>query len=219
MKNLLHLTLIGSFMLLSLAGCGATTNSVYYAGMEKAGFHKRDIMVDRVKNVQESQKDAQEEFKSALDHFGSLVSIKDSNLKSAYEKFNDEYENAQEAANDLSERINKLEDVSLALFEEWEEELSLYTNAKLKQQSAKQLKTTRVKYNNMMKVMRNSEKSMSPILATFQDNVLILKHSLNAQAIGALQGEFGNLEKEISSLISQMNQSIKTSNAFIKEMH
>lgn len=66
--------------------------------------------------------------------------------------------------------------------------------------------------------MRTSEKSMAPILDTFQDNVLILKYSLNAQAIGALQGEFGNLKKEISGLISQMNKSIKTSNAFIKEM-
>ena len=39
---------------------------------------------------------------------------------------------------------------------------------------------------------------MTPILETFRDNVLILKHSLNAQAIGALQGEFGTLKKEIS---------------------
>ncbi|WP_197950412.1 DUF2959 family protein [Poseidonibacter lekithochrous] len=51
-----------------------------------------------------------------------------------------------------------------------------------------------------------------------KDNVLILKHSLNAQAIGALRGEFGTLKKEISVLISRMNQSIKASNTFIKEM-
>ncbi|WP_197950275.1 DUF2959 family protein [Poseidonibacter lekithochrous] len=44
-------------MILLFSSCA---NSVYYAGMEKVGFHKRDIMVDRVKNVQESQKEAQE---------------------------------------------------------------------------------------------------------------------------------------------------------------
>lgn len=217
MKSIKYLV-VSIFIALFASGC-ATTNSMYYAGMEKAGFHKRDIMVDRVQNVEESQKDAQEEFQSALEHFGSLVEIKDSNLKEAYEKFNDEYENAKEAAEDLTSRIDKLEDVSLALFEEWEGELELYANAKLKAQSQKELKTTRKKYKNMMKVMRNSEKSMAPILASFQDNVLILKHSLNAQAIGALQGEFGSLKKEISKLISQMNTSIKTSNAFIKEMN
>lgn len=216
MKSFKYLAL-SSLIALFVSGC-ATTNSMYYAGMEKAGFHKRDIMVDRVKNVQDSQKDAQEEFKSALEQFGSLVTIKDSNLKKAYEKFNDEYEDAKEAAENLSVRINKLEDVSVALFDEWKEELDLYKNAKLKAQSSKQMKNTQAKYKKMMKVMRTSEKSMQPILATFQDNVLILKHSLNAQAIGALQGEFGTLKKEISGLISQMNQSIKSSNAFIKEM-
>lgn len=206
-----------SVMILGMAGC-ATANKVYYAGMEKVGFHKRDIMVSRVEDVQESQKEAQVEFKSALEQFGSLVNIKDSNLKRAYEKFNDEYEDAKGAAEDLSARIDKLENVSVALFDEWKSELKLYKSEKLKSQSQKQLNATYAKYKTMMKAMRNSQKSMKPILATFQDNVLMLKHSLNAQAIGALQGEFGNLKREISSLISKMNKSIKASDAFIKEM-
>lgn len=214
MKKIL-LSTASLFMVLLFSGCA---NSVYYAGMEKVGFHKRDIMVDRVKNVQESQKEAQEEFKSALEQFGSLVTIKDSDLKSSYEKFNDEYEDVTQAAEELSTKIDKLENVSLALFEEWDDELSLYKNQKLKAQSQKNLKVTKSKYTSMMKSMRSSEKSMTPILDTFRDNVLILKHSLNAQAIGALLGEFGTLKKEISVLISRMNQSIKASNTFIKEM-
>lgn len=216
MKTLLS-TIFFSFLTLLLLGC-ATTNSVYYAGMEKAGFHKRDIMVDRVKGVQESQKDAQDEFKSALEHFGTLVNLRDTDLKKAYEKFNSQYEDAKSSAEDLRDRIDKLEDVSLALFAEWNEELSLYKNAKLKAQSQKQLQQTKAKYNKMMQAMRSSEKSMTPILATLQDNVLILKHSLNAQAIGALQGEFGALKKEIGSLIAGMNKSIQESNVFIETM-
>ena len=204
------------FVVLLLSGCA---NNVYYAGMEKIGFHKRDIMVDRVKNVQESQEDAQEEFKSALEQFGTLVQIKDSDLKSAYEKFNDEYEEVSDASEELSNNINKLENVSLALFQEWENELTLYKNQQLKAQSKKNLDNTKSKYRKMMKSMRTSEKSMKPILDTFRDNVLILKHSLNAQAIGSLQGKFGELKKDISTLISKMNQSIKDSNIFIKEMN
>lgn len=206
----------GLFISLFLAGCA---NNLYYAGMEKVGFHKRDIMTSRVENVQESQKDAQQEFKSALEHFGTLVNIKDTDLKDAYEKFNSEFEQASESAQELSSRIDDLEDVSLALFEEWNDELSLYKNKKLKLQSQKQLKNTKAKYQKMMKAMRSSERSMQPILDAFQDNVLMLKHSLNAQAIGALQGEFNDLKKDISMLISQMNKSIKTSNEFIEEIH
>ncbi len=204
--------------LLVIALLSTGCSSMYYAGMESVGVHKRDIMVDRVEDVQGAQEDAQKEFKSALEHFGTLVTLKDSNLKEAYEDFNDEYEDAKDAADDVNKHINKLEDVSLALFEEWEDEIVMYTNAKLQEQSKSQLRDTQSKYNKMMKSMRKSEKSMEPILATFHDNVLILKHSLNAQAIGALQGEFDGLKNNIDSLITQMNQSIKESDKFIKEM-
>jgi len=197
-----------------LVGC----SSMYYAGMEKVGVHKRDIMVDRVKDVQESQEEAQKEFKSALEHFGTLVSIKDTELKKAYERFNDEYEDAKEAAEEVSENIDKLEDVSLALFKEWQEEIKQYTNTQLKRRSQKQFRETKRRYEKMMRSMRRAEKSMEPILATFHDNVLFLKHSLNAQAIGALAGEFKSLKANIKTLIAQMNASIKESDAFIKEL-
>ena len=215
MRGIIYLSLVTSFVLLTITGCA---NSVYYAGMEKVGFHKRDIMVSRVEKVQDLQKDAQEEFKSALEKFGSLVTIEDSDLKSAYEKFNNEYEDAREIADDLSVSIDKLENVSLSLFEEWENELDLYTSKKLKSQSSKKLQATISNYKAMMKSMRKSEKSMEPILATFQDNVLTLKHSLNAQAIGALQGEFTSLKKDIKVLINQMNISIKESSQFIEKI-
>jgi len=215
MRGIIYLSLVTSFVLLTITGCA---NSVYYAGMEKVGFHKRDIMVSRVEKVQDLQKDAQEEFKSALEKFGSLVTIEDSDLKSAYEKFNNEYEDAREIADDLSVSIDKLENVSLSLFEEWENELDLYTSKKLKSQSSKKLQATISNYKAMMKSMRKSEKSMEPILSTFQDNVLTLKHSLNAQAIGALQGEFTSLKKDIKVLINQMNISIKESSQFIEKI-
>jgi len=210
LKSLLSLALL----LLFTTGC----SKMYYAGMEKVGVHKRDIMVSRVKDVQESQEEAQEEFKSALEQFGSLVSIEESDLKKAYDKFSSQYDDAKEAADDLHKDINKLEDVSLALFTEWEDEITQYKNAKLKAQSKKKLRTTKAKYKKMMASMRRSEKKMEPILATFYDNVLTLKHSLNAQAIGALQGEFKSLKNNIAVLMKQMNQSIKESDTFIKEM-
>ena len=59
---------------------------------------------------------------------------------------------------------------------------------------------------------------MQPVLNTFRDNVLILKHKLNAQAIGLLKGEFASLEDDIAALIREMNRSISESNQFIEEL-
>lgn len=208
-KYLLFATL---FVLMS--GC----SSAYYGAMEKVGVHKRDILVDRVEGARDSQEDAQEQFKSALEQFDSIVKLEDTNLKTAYDKLNGEYEASEAAAQTVSDRIEKVEDVSEDLFEEWEKELALYENKELQRSSKDQLRKTRSRYQEMLGKMKKAEKSMAPVLRIFRDNVLYLKHNLNAQAIGSLQKEFANLEGEINTLIVQMNSAIESSNSFIKDM-
>ncbi|MCP3870863.1 MAG: DUF2959 domain-containing protein [Gammaproteobacteria bacterium] len=202
------------FLPILISGC----STVYYDTMEQAGFHKRDILVDRVEDARDAQSEAQEQFKSALDQFASVVQLQETDLKQAYEQLNEEFEDSQAVADQVSRRINKVESVADALFEEWEEELNLYQNQQLKSTSRRQLNDTRRRYNNMLSAMRSAEKSMQPILDSFQDNVLFLKHNLNAQAIGALRGEFSSLKAEINQLITRMNRSIERSNGFIQSM-
>lgn len=201
-------------VILLLAGCSST----YYGAMEKVGIHKRDIMVDRVADARDSQAEAQEQFKSALDQFNSVVTLKETDLKKAYDRLNKEYEACSDAAGDVSARIEKVESVSEALFSEWQDELDLYENKDLARASKKQLNATRSRYDEMISHMYRAEKSMDPVLKIFRDNVLFLKHNLNAQAIGSLQDEFANLEMEIDTLIARMSTAIDSSNAFIADM-
>lgn len=201
-------------VLFMAAGCSST----YYGAMEKVGIHKRDIMVDRVEDARDSQAEAQEQFKSALEQFDSVVKLKDTDLKKAYDKLSREYEESEEAADLVSNRIDKVEDVAEDLFDEWNEELELYENRELRNASKKQLRKTRSRYSEMLATMRAAEASMTPVLKIFRDNVLFMKHNLNAQAIGSLQGEFTQLEGEINKLISKMNKAIESSNAFIADI-
>ncbi|MDJ0624212.1 MAG: DUF2959 domain-containing protein [Desulfocapsaceae bacterium] len=199
---------------LSFSGCSST----YYSAMEKVGIHKRDIMVSRVEKARDSQEEAQEQFKSALEQFDSVVSLKETDLKKAYDKLNAEYEDSNEAAEEVSMRIDKVEEVSEALFEEWEEELELYQNRDLRRSSREQLRKTKLRYREMLANLHRAEESMEPVLKIFRDNVLFLKHNLNAQAIGSLQGEFAQLQGEIDVLIKRMNVAIESSNSFIAEI-
>ncbi len=70
----------------------------------------------------------------------------------------------------------------------------------------------------MLSSVHRVEKSMEPVLRSFQDNVLFLKHNLNAQAIGSLRSEFSSLKGEIDGLIKDMNAAIESSNQFIADM-
>lgn len=212
---MLRSTITATLLVTTLSGCA----SAYYNAWEKVGVHKRDILVDRVEDTRDAQADAQEEFKDALEQFGSVVTIQDTDLKRAYDKFSAEYEDSEEAAQNVTKRIEKVESVAEALFEEWEAELAQYQNASLRSQSKQQLNDTRRRYQSMLRSMRSAEKSMYPVLKTFKDYVLILKHNLNAQAVGSLKGEFASLKNDIQRLIGDMNKSIAESEEFINSIN
>ena len=213
LKPVLYLSF---FILLIAISNGCST--AYYGAMEKIGIHKRDILVDRVENARDAQSEAQEQFKSALEQFSSVIQIDNTDLKDAYEKLNSEYEESEEAAKNVTDRIDLVESVADALFKEWENELELYKSTELKKTSSKQLRATRARYDKMLRSMRQAESSMTPVLSTFRDNVLFLKHNLNAQAIGSLRNEFNTLKVEINRLIIKMNAAIDTSNSFISDL-
>ncbi|MBR9788052.1 MAG: DUF2959 domain-containing protein [Vibrionaceae bacterium] len=199
----------------TLTGC----QSAYYSAMEQVGYHKRDIMVDRVEDAKESQQDAQEEFTSALEALSALTNFDGGELEDVYNNINDKYEDSEKAAQDVRDRIAAIEDVSGALFDEWQDELDLYTSAKLRRSSEQKLRETKASYKTMLSAMKRAEKKMTPVLNTLRDNTLYLKHNLNASAIGSLQGEFSNLEQDIQYAIKQMNAAIAESDKFLQKLN
>lgn len=197
-----------------LTGC----QSAYYSAMEQVGYHKRDIMVDRVEDAKSSQQDAQEEFTSALEALSGLTNFDGGDLEAMYNKINDRYEASEAAAEDVRARIAAIEDVSEALFDEWRDELQLYSSSKLRRASETKLKETQASYQSMLKAMKRAETKMTPVLDTLRDNTLYLKHNLNASAIGSLQGEFSNLEQDIAYAIKQMQAAIAESDRFLDKL-
>lgn len=210
--------MIRRILLLLLLANLLACQSAYYATMEKVGVHKREILADRVQSAQEAQVDAQEQFKSALEQFASVVQYDGGDLLKLHDRLNDEYEDAKSSAAEVSDRIEAIESVAGALFDEWEDELEQYSNARLKAESARKLKDTRRQYGKLLKAMRRAEKTMQPVLVSFKDNVLYLKHNLNARAIGALKGELGSIRRDVDGIIREMNRAIEESSRFIETL-
>ncbi len=203
------LVLVCSQML--LLGCA----SAYYDALESIGVHKRDIFVDRIEESLEVRKEGQAQFESALEQFKTTVDFDGGGLEKAYNLFNDEYEESEEAANAISEHISAVESVADALFEEWSDELDLYTSPSLRRASERQYKSTQKKYQRLLASMRRVEESMQPVLATMRDNVLFRKHNLNARAIDTLKGELGSINRDMSKLVKNVQRSIAEAEAFI----
>lgn len=200
------------FLLLT-AGC----SSAYYNTLEQFGIHKREILVDRVSEARESQVETKEQFVSALEKFRSVVEFDGGELEKRYESLNRELERSEAKAAEVGDRIDAIEDVATALFREWEDELSQYSSATLRQQSERQLRDTQNRYEDMLIVMRRAEARVQPVLNPFRDQVLWLKHNLNAQAIASLQGEVSIIEADVASLIKDLEAAIAAADEFVRK--
>ena len=198
--------------LVLLVGC----QSAYYSAMEKVGVHKRDIMLDRVENAQGAQEDAQQQFQSALEQLSQLINYDGGDLSTQYELVNEQYQASKASAEEVASRIEAIESVADALFAEWNEEIQQYSSNSLKQKSQQKLRKTERNYQSLIKSMYRAKDGMAPVLSALKDNSLYLKHNLNAQAIGALQGEYKTIKRDVEFLVSQMSKAIAQSQQFIK---
>ena len=209
-KNLLSSILLP----LLLAGC----SSAYYSTMEQFGVEKREILVDRIEDTRDTQAEAQEQFRDALEQYRSVVNFEGGDLENLYEKLRDEYEESDRVASRIAERIRKVETVAEDLFEEWQEELELINNPSLRRDSEAKLRDTRRRSEALIAAMWRAEETVHPVLDSLRDQVYYLKHNLNARAISALRGEQQVIDSEVNRLISRMQEAINEADAFINAM-
>jgi hypothetical protein len=202
------------FCLILLCSCKPT----YYKAMETFGVHKRDILVNRVKDSRESQQEAKEQFKTTLERFTELTGFDGGDLAKTYEKLNRELLRSEERAGEVNARIKATEQVAKDLFKEWEKELKQYENADLRRTSKQQMDLTRERYAVAIAALKKAARAINPVLKTFRDQVLYLKHNLNAQAIASLDSQKNLLHSDIASLVAEMERAIAEADTFIHSM-
>ena len=198
----------------AVVGCRST----YYSVWEKFGKHKRDLLRDNVEQVRDDQQAAAEQFKDVLTRLKELTGFKGGDLEKIYDRLNADYKASESKAETVRDRIRKVEQVAADLFREWDQEIGTIQNPNLRSSSRDKLTDTKAKYQSLHSAMLRAERSMQPVLTQFRDHVLYLKHNLNAQAIGALKGEVGSIEGDVSALLKEMNRAIAEADAFIKTL-
>jgi septation ring formation regulator EzrA len=212
MQRTLTLALLATVTLLS--GC----ETAYYSAMEKVGFAKRDILASRVVSARDSQLEAKEEITDALTEFGKVVSYQGGDLEAQYQRLAAQLEDSEAAARAVSSRIADVESVAEALFDEWQAELAQYSSASLRTQSEQQLRETRARYREMLGAMRRAESKLEPALQPLRDQVLFLKHNLNARAVAGLKGEVSRVDAQVNQLVTELNRAIAEANRFIADL-
>ncbi len=201
-------------LLFALSGCA----SVQYSALEKVGIHKRDILVDRVEDARDAQSETREQLVTAYEELSALVGHEGGELEKKYERLSKEVDRSRKATQDLDEHLSDIDRVSEDLFDEWESELDLYSSAALRSDQERKLALARRQFLVMRDRMQTARNRVDPVMAVLTDNVLFLKHSLNAQALAALRGQTSVLEGQVDALIRDMQVAIDEADAFISRM-
>lgn len=214
---------VRSFLWMFLLAAGGVGLCLGCRGMEIGlkeafGIPKRDQLVDEVTEARDAQNEAKEQFASALEQFSTVLNYDGGDLEEKYKILNEEYEKSKSKAAAVAGRIERVKEVSAALFQEWEKELDQYTSDRLRRSSERKLEQTRARYNKLMTAMERARDKIDPVLAAFRDQVLFLKHNLNARAIASLQSELDSIESDIAVLVREMEASIAEANAFIEQI-
>jgi hypothetical protein len=195
----------------AVGGC----KSAYYSIWEKLGWEKRDLLVNAIEKARGEQVEAQQE---SLERFQELTGFSGGDLEAKYKKLNSAYESCAAQAGAVRSKIANVDQVAKDLFAEWDKEIAQYESAELKRSSEEKLRETRARYQPMYAAMKSAESRMDPVLRKFKDQVLYLKHNLNAQAIASLATTVSGIEGDVSRLISDMEASIREADEFIRQM-
>ena len=201
-------------LLLTLPGC----TQLYYKAQEQIGNEKRDILVDRIKKGREDQDKAKEQFKSTMEAFQAATGFKGGQTEEVYKKLKKEYDEAADKTKKVSDRIASIEQVSGDMFGEWDKELSGMSNADLRSKSNGLLKATRRRYTDLIRKMKTVESKAKPVLKAFEDQVLFIKHNLNAEAITSLKSNVVKMDADVQILIRDIETSTKEADAFIASL-
>jgi predicted nucleic acid-binding Zn-ribbon protein len=194
-----------------LGGC----NRLNYEIQERIGREKRDILVSRLEGGRRDQQRAKEQIQTTLEAFHQVTGFDGGDFEKFYKKLANEFEQSEDRAKDLRNQIASIDQVATDLFQEWRDELNQMHNGELKNKSAVLLRNAESRYGATITRMRASERKLEPVLQTFRDQVLYLKHNLNARAITSLKTNAASIDRDVAALVADLDVSIKEAGSFI----
>jgi hypothetical protein len=203
------------YQLLSPNGVGANWGipsfDTFYA-------EPRDILISRVEAASEAQQETAEEFKSALEKFKQVTNFDGGDLEAKFNTLSAAYDRSEEAATNVTQRIDRVVTATNNLLDEWRDELRQYHDDTIQGRAEAQFDETRIRAEKLIAIMRKAESKTKPVVGALKDHVLFVKHNLNMQAIGSIKQETTLIEQDVSALIKEMEASISEAESFINSI-
>lgn len=204
--------------LVGLLGGSIGCKAGYYATAEAFGAHKRDLLVDRIKDARDAQENARDQFDRTVKRFHAVTEAEPGNLQRRFNQLESQLSRTRSRADAVHARMTSVEQVAADLFAEWRQELEQFSDPTLRASSEQSLAETESRYEAMFAVMHDARSKMTPVLQVLEDQTLRLKHELNATSAASMKDTARELDVEVRHLLAELDRAIKEANSFIARM-
>jgi hypothetical protein len=190
--------------------------SAGFAASEQSGYPSLEPLLARVEQSVAAQQAAAEQFQKARQSLSALAGSETDDVQPLYATTFHDYNDSIEAAVAMGSAIAAVDEAANAIFQEWEEEIAIFTDARLKADNEARLTQVWQSYQSLMNTLRQSESESDSVLAALKSNVTYFKYNLNAAGVASRRDALSADDKKIASLINAINTSIAGSDAFIR---
>lgn len=208
--------------LLILAGC--ETIALDPAGMPGhilQAVHAssgRNALLQEVEKTRTAQQQAKEQLQSTLHTFSLVLDASDDDLKTSYQRLNDEFAKSESTATLVHSRVDEVEDAAKVFFDKWESRLGGYADADEPIADRHRLDEARQRYAELIEATKRAAQKIDPVVAFFRDQILFIKYNLNPQAIVHLKDDLAVVKTNIATVVGELDAAIAEADAFIRTM-
>jgi hypothetical protein len=200
--------------LLLLVSCQSTRSGSTY----QDNYPSLIPLEDRVQASRNAQQLAVDQFQPTGAHLASMLSHDGSDLQPIYTTALNDYQKSVEVAVAVSAAIAAVEQTGNGLFHEWQIEIDVLTDARLKADNQAKMREVNQGYQNLLQVLHQSESGMEPVLKALHNNVTSLKNDSIGPSLAARESELGEIQGDIEALVKSLNNAIAVSDAFISSL-
>ena len=178
-----------------LSGCKS------FSKQQTVSLRQVDELVSKIEHVHLESELSRESAHDSLDSLEHLTSPKfNGDAVAAYEEFVLTIERSEDQAKSLERSIRSMEKSADEVFEQWEEDLEVFTNPRMRRRSAARLEETKKRYAAILEAVEPCKAAHEEFNLGMRDYAFYLSHDFNAGSVSEIEGDLDAVRKMTAEL-------------------
>jgi Protein of unknown function (DUF2959) len=197
---------VKAFILAALIGACSSTGS--------KGQSELADLTGEIDKLQKELLAGQADLKAALVQHDAIVNNTDGDFVGHYKKYKSALETVEDDRKAVSERVVKVKNTAEPYFTRWRDDNSKISDPGLRDRDAKNMATTRARYDEIFKAGDAAKAAYEPLMKTMQDHSQFWSNNLNAESAAQMKGDSEKLSKDANAFYGLIDKVVENAKKY-----